>query len=400
MTEGDNRQRRIRKFIHTMTWAVLIIASVMILLPAPDQNALVDFGSCWSAARLLCRGENPYDHDGLVENERAAGWNLTEPVVPWNPPWALAIVIPFSVLSFRYAKWAWFIINSLLILILSDYWWKAYGGAPEYRMASWLAALWFFPCIVAVYFGQMSLLVLSGVTGMAWSLKRGRGGWLGFFVLLASLKPHLLLPLWLFLILWVVRRRSWRTLLWAGSGIAVAAAVVVWFRPEIFQDYFSAASSAHGPVIWATPTIGTALRVAFAGIPGWVVLLPSLCGILITLALWRKWAGGFTWEQHLDMILLISLATASYAWIFDWAILLPAAIRILVWFQLCPGQQWPALIGLMAVMSGFVTAQALGLFPLGVIWFPAGLTLVSVWARRRQDWIVAAGMMPQMTQAS
>lgn len=400
MTNPGARENRIRRWLHKCIWAAMLIISVSILLPKPDQNALVDFGAGWSAARLLCRGENPYDRQGLLETEKAAGWNMPEPVVPWNPPWALSIMIPFALFPFKYAKWSWFLLNSGLIFVLSDHWWRVYGGAREHRMASWLVSLWFFPCIVAVYFGQMSLLVLAGITGMAWSVRRDKVGWLGFFTLLASLKPHLLLPMWLFFILWVVRQRRWRTLLWAGSGIVFACTVVAFLRHDIFQAYLAAANSADGPVIWATPTIGTALRVAFKGIPKWIVFLPSLCGLLLSLGLWRSWAGTFSWERYLDWILLVSMLTASYAWIFDWAILLPSVIRVLVWFQSTPALQWPPLAGLLIMMCAFVWAQNRGLFPLGVVWFPGGLTFVYGWASRRQDRHRVPGILSRNLEAS
>ncbi len=216
---------------------------------------------------------------------------------------------------------------------------------------------------------------------------------LGLFVFLASLKPHLLLPLWLFfLVFWAFRQRRSQTWILAASGIVIANIIVVALRPAVYSDYVLAASSTNGPAIWATPTVGTVLRVAIAGAPKWVVFLPSVCGLLISLILWGKWSRDFTWERHLDMILLLSLVTASYAWIFDWAILLPIAIRILVWFQDNPGQQWPALVGLVCVMSFFVWEQAHGWFPLGAVWFPAGLALVYAWARWQEDRLDIVGI--------
>jgi hypothetical protein len=385
MTNDGSQREWVGTSIHNCVWAAMIVLSVVILFPKLDQNALVDFGASWSAARLLCRGENSYNNRALLENERSAGWSMAEAVVPWNPPWALAIMIPLALLPFSFAKWVWIVINGLLILILADYWWNAYGGSREQRMASWLASVWYFPCIVALYFGQMSLFVLAGVTGMAWSLRRRKMEWLGFFILLASLKPHLLFPMWLFLIFWIARQKRWQILIRAGSGILSACIVVACLRPGIYHDYALAATSVHSPAIWATPTIGTLLRVEFSDIPKWIIFLPGICGVLLSMLLWKKWRENFSWDLHLDPILLLSLATASYAWIFDWAILLPCLIRIFVWFQHRPAKQWASILGLVFIMFAFVWAQARGLFPLGAAWFPWGLALVYGWARWRQD---------------
>jgi hypothetical protein len=77
---------------------------------------------------LLHQGENPYDERSLFLIEKAAGWSQPEAVILWNPPWALAILIPFSFLPFIYAKWIWIAVNGFLILFIGDYWWKASGG--------------------------------------------------------------------------------------------------------------------------------------------------------------------------------------------------------------------------------------------------------------------------------
>ena len=385
MTEKEAVQSWQTRWIHRGVWSVLIAASVLVLLHKPDQNFLIDFGANWSAARLLWAGENPFDAAALLANQRAAGWDISVSVVPWNPPWTLAMMVPFALLPFKYAQWFWLALNCLLVIFVSDFWWKTFGGSREHRMASWLAAIWYFPCVVAVYFGQMSLIVLAGITGIAWSLRRGRPEWLGIFVFLASVKPHLLLPMWMFLLFWLVRGRHWKVLAWAGSGIAVAGFSVMLLRPNVYLDYVSAAGSTNSPVIWATPTIGTVLRVAFAGMPKWIAFVPSLCGLLLSLALWWKWKNDFDWERRLEMILLLSLVSASYAWIFDWVLLLPVVLRVLVWFQSNPAVQYPALLGLIAVMTAFVWVQARGWFPLGVVWFPGGLAAVFGWARWRQD---------------
>jgi hypothetical protein len=384
-----------RSSIHSFVWVAMIALSAAILFPRLDQNALVDFRSSWSAARLLCSGHNPYDDRSLLVNERAAGWTQQKAVIPWNPPWAFSVIIPFALLPFGYAKWAWLAVNGLLMLFLGDYWWRSYGGIPRHRMASWLASLWFFPCIVALYFGQMSLLVLAGVTGIIWSLEKGNLEWLGGFTLLASLKPHLLVPMWILFILWIIRQKLWKVIIRATSGIALAGIIVAWLRPGIYYDYMKGVASPHGPTIWATPTIGTALRIAFPGKPEWIFLLPCLFGMLFSLILWRKWRTGFAWERNLDFILLLSLSTAIYAWVFDWAILLPVAIRILTWLQSNPGRQWPTTFGLVCVMGIFVWVQARGLFPLGAVWFPWGLALVYGWARWRQGRISSSFMRVQ-----
>ncbi len=380
----QEKLNRIRYLVRSCLWLAIIAISILILFPRKDQNALIDFVSMRSAASIWMQGGNPYDTNALLRHEREAAGPITKPVIPWNPPWTLPILIPFCLLPSGIAGALWVAVNIALAGTIADWWWRKDGGDSEYRVVSWLTALWFFPCSVAVYFGQMSLIVLAGITGMAGALKSGKNKYLILFALLASIKPHLLLPLWLFLLLWSIRERRWSALIWAASGIGFCSMLVCLLRPSVFWDYVSAAMLSQGPAVWATPTIGTAFRVAFPNIPDWIIFIPGIGGLILSAVLWNRWKTGFDWLYRMDSIVLISIAAASYSWIFDWALLLPCIIRIIVWFRFNRLRQWPSMVGMAVMMAAFVSVQSRGWFPVGAAWFPGAVALLYLWAARRQ----------------
>jgi hypothetical protein len=59
--------------------------------------------------------------------------------------------------------------------------------------------------------------------------------------------------------------------------------------------------------------------------------VPALAGGLWFLWYWSRHAAAWDWISELPLILLVSLATASFAWTFDYIVLLPAVIQCAVW---------------------------------------------------------------------
>src|SRR5262245_54052354 len=76
-----------------MVVALLVALTALVLaisrggLPLADLP-LHDFVEYWAAGRLLADGENPYDPEKVKDLEKEAG-RTEEPILMWNPPWAL-----------------------------------------------------------------------------------------------------------------------------------------------------------------------------------------------------------------------------------------------------------------------------------------------------------------------
>jgi hypothetical protein len=356
-------------------------AGVLVLLawalrPTPGPNTFIDFAAYWSAGRLLIEGGNPYGYERLLEIERSLGWDIPTPVVIWNPPWVIGLLAAVAWVPFAAAKWCWFAAH-LAVLLLCPIWaWRLYGGAPRFMMAASFAALLFFPCLLAVYYGQISPVLLLALVGMLWSLEVKRDFLAGLFLSLGLVKPHLLYLVWLVMLLWVVRTRRFRVLLGGLTSFAALNAVALGFRPSIYQDYAAALESHYNPLIWKTPTLASALQEALPGLPRWIAFLPLLAAVLAVLALWQRGASGFRWKEHLNFIVLGSVLTTLYAWSFDWVVLLPAVIEILVRCEKDPARNWFWGAGLGATAVGFVLLQASASHPVGILALPLSIAAV------------------------
>ena len=73
------------------------------LLADPSIFPPDDFVEYWAAGRLNATGQNPYDGELLLPLEREAGRDTDEPIMMWNPPWTLTLVMPFGAMGFRAA---------------------------------------------------------------------------------------------------------------------------------------------------------------------------------------------------------------------------------------------------------------------------------------------------------
>src|SRR2546430_16338135 len=86
---------------------VVLAGQVRRLLADPTIWPPDDFIEYWAAARLTLDGQNPYDPAQLLPLQRANGRQTDDAVMMWNPPWALAVVLPLGLFPAREAQLLW-----------------------------------------------------------------------------------------------------------------------------------------------------------------------------------------------------------------------------------------------------------------------------------------------------
>ena len=288
---------------------------------------VVDLVEYWSAARLLVHGGNPYSPAQMLDSEQAAGWNHSRPLLMWNPPWALAFLLPLGFLSYRTSYLLWLAINFTIVVICGSKLWLHYGGSPQKLYLAWIIALTFVPTLTVIGLGQIGPLILLGIT--IFLLLRDSHPWLaGAATVLIGLKPQLCYLFWIALLFWIIRGRRWQVL--AGAAIAFAAATLVplLLHPSIFADYtaqFHTAPLLRNP----SPNLGTLLRWFVSPSSSWLQFVPSGLGVVWFVWYWRSKVE-WEWSAEMPLLLVVSIATTSYGWLFDHVALLPAVLQIAV----------------------------------------------------------------------
>jgi len=285
---------------------------------------VVDLVEYWSAAHLLVCGENPYSPTEMLAMEKSAGWTQSDPLLMWNPPWALPFVVPLGWLSYRTTYLLWLALNLAVVVGCANMFWSYYGGASRKRYLAWILGLTFVPTLTVLGLGQIGPLILAGIT--MFLLWHERRLWFaGAATVLVGLKPQLLYLFWIAFLYWVVRERRWRVLGGAGAAFVLATMVAMLIRHSVLADYlaqFHAARMLNNP----SPNLGTLLRAWISPDSGWLQFVPTALGVA-----WFAWhlrRGRWEWFGGMPLLLVVSVATTSYGWVFDHVTLLPAVLQV------------------------------------------------------------------------
>jgi Glycosyltransferase family 87 len=294
---------------------------------------LNDFIEYWAAAKLLLNGGNPYSPTELFDAQRQIGWSQSEPLMMWNPPWTLSFTLPFGWIEYETAQFTWFLLHAIVVFVGAQVLWRTYDGDSQRSRYAWLSVLTFAPTYFVLLLGQIGPLLLLGLLGFVIFIRKRAWVLAGASMTLVSVKPHLLYLVWLALFMWLVNERQWKLF----AGLLLAGAIVLsiplLFNAGIYSRYIELIGTRHvlRPLDWATPSLGTALGELLAIHDMWIRWLPSAAGGLWFLWYWSRHADGWDWISELPLIVLVSVATASFAWTFDYIVLLPAVIQCAVW---------------------------------------------------------------------
>ena len=98
-----------KKWFSVILISVIIIVALAVMPPLPSHVGKVDFRAYWSASYLLVRSENFSDPTRLFQVEQTVtDYQADSPLMTWNPPWLLVLLIPFTFVPFSQASWWYF----------------------------------------------------------------------------------------------------------------------------------------------------------------------------------------------------------------------------------------------------------------------------------------------------
>jgi len=295
---------------------------------AIHQIPVDDFVAYWAASRLQIQGLNPYSANEVLAVERAAGMQGDEPLIMLNPPWTLAFLLPFGFLDYPAGRLAWLILGLSSVFLSARWLWLVYQG-PHHSLRLALAlAFCFVPLLVCLILGQITPLILLGVSGFLYFERRSKPLSAGVCLVLLTLKPQLFYLFWLALFLWVLHGRRWK-ILW-GTSIcgAIATTLGAIWDPAIIAHYVELASSQPPMLHWRTPTLGTLLRTIIGMEQTWLQFAPMFAGTAWLLFHWKNERDGWVWSEQMPLILVVSLTTTSYVWFYDQMLFLPAILQV------------------------------------------------------------------------
>jgi Glycosyltransferase family 87 len=300
-----------------------VLALALVLASAPVDWPLDDFHEYWTAGRLNAAGDNPYDAGAMLREQRRIGWQESQPVMMYNPPWTLALAMPAGALSFPVARSLWLPIQILIVVWCASQLWRLYGGSPRDALRAIALTLVWMPVMIALRMGQVSPLVLLGLVGFLVAVSEGRDIAAGAFFALTAVKPQLVALVWIALALWIVSERRWRIGAGTATMIGAASLVALTTNARVFTEYQQLMASAPPTQIFESPNLATVLRVAIGTDASWPQYIPTLLGAVIVAAMWYRRKKQWSWEQELPTLTTASCLVTSYGgWTFDLVVLL------------------------------------------------------------------------------
>jgi hypothetical protein len=322
--------------------AILLLISLAPILVNPENLAADDFGHFWAAGKLTLSGQNPYNPQAILELLYRQGRlpdNSDVVSVMLNPPWTLPIVMLLGMISYPVSRLLWLLISIMVIMVSAKILWSIYRGSNRSQWLAWLLAFTFTPTISTLQKGQFTPLILLGLAGFLLvvdQLSRQDPQqftkWqiiiiAGISISLMAIKPQLLYLVWLALLLWCWHQRKWMILIVGGLLLALEMAIPSIFNPSVVTQYFQ--NMAEYPITeWATPTIGSYLRVLFGLDKFWLQFLPPLLGSAWLIYHWYQHRQFWSWTDEMPLLTIVSLVTNPYSWTYDLVLLLPVIIYV------------------------------------------------------------------------
>jgi hypothetical protein len=346
------------KLLYRVVLVALLAISIFVMikllpnLTKPEIMPSDDYLHFWASGKLNLERVNPYNPENIIQltlsqlpPEQASTSELAylNPIT-LNFPWSISLLMPFALFSFPSSRFAWLIFSIIIILISTLMIWRVDGGDPRQRWLAMLVAFTFAPTISVLGKGQLTPLILLGLAGFLYFLVYRRNDWLaGLFLALLTVKPQIILLLWIPILFWIIGQKRWVIIASSIGTVVLLSIISIIPNPTIFQQYFVMLSTYHF-TDWANPTIGAYLRFFWLGVDKfWIQFLPSVIGGLWVIYYWFQRKNNWSWIEETPIILFVSVITSPYLWTYDLVILVPAILLAAVWIA-TDWKRWATLI--------------------------------------------------------
>ena len=347
-----------------------------------------DFIEYWSAFRIFLQNADLYDPALMAAVQQEQGFAATPPLMMWLPPWALVLLYPFLYWNFETSSQLWLATNVFLLVLSTKLLCQTFEAPKNSRIYLYLASLMFVPSLSCIELGQVSILLLFGVSLFIWSIKFQRDLLAGCSLVLLTLKPHLFLPLGIVVLYWIFKTSRFRVLTGAACAFVALLFLVFLLSPAALEFWISSLTEirpgAPSKISWITPTIVGMTRLLLAEgkvIPNWpLILFPGILAIVTLLACIR-----YRLSESLipltPLILAVSFCFSPFGWIFDAVVLLPCVIQALLYLK-----NKNELPGLFALLVIFAVSQMVVLYVHGsyfgshhsFFWFPLLILVLEI----------------------
>lgn len=343
------KMRRISKVSMILILCGLLSLVIFLLSRINLSFPLHDYLEYWSAGRLDFQGYNPYDPNLLLGMQHSVGWKIERPLMMWNPPWILPILIPFSLLTYSQSRLLWFFTSVGIIVFAANQSWRLYLGSQRKYWIGLIISFLFTPILYTLLLGQSAPWILLGIVGFLLFIDKPKSLWIaGAWAALITIKPQLFYLFFIVLLFWCIENKSWKVLIGCISTIAVGLLIASLFNPDVLLEYIQALFN-YPPENFATPTLGFLLRALFGYEKFWLQFLPPSLGVIWLVFYWLKKHSSWNWRNEIPILMFVSIITSPYTWNHDQLILIPALIQASI-LLLASSKRWKTILIFLAFL--------------------------------------------------
>ena len=349
------------------------------------RGNLSDLYPRWLGTReLLLHHRNPYSPEITREIQMGYYGRALDPNRPEDPRdqqgFAYPVYVAFLLaptITFSFAKVA--VVFKWLLIVLTGLsvvlWVKTLAWKPD--ASGWIAmvalTLGSFPVLQALHLQQLTLVVGALLAGASALLIAGQFFWAGVVLAIAAIKPQLVLPVALYLVLWAISDWKGRRRFLFGFGgvlLALLAGAEV-LLPGWFGSFLGATAD------YRRYTGGLSLLDVLLGPTlGWLVALLLLAAMLAACLRFRNEQPGTPeFSVMLALALAITVVVIPMFALYNTFLLLPAVLLIIRHRQHLWNAGGLSRIGLIltAVAVVWPWVGAVGLFLASVVFSPAAI---------------------------
>jgi hypothetical protein len=277
----------------------------------------------------------------------------------WNPPWTLPLTMLLAQFPWRLGQLLWLAANLAAVAGSALLLWRLYAGEWKRAGLAVVVALAFAPTPFLLMLGQISGFLLLGLVGFLWAVKSERWALAGALAALTAIKPHLLVPFALVLVLQSLRGNAvWKSIVAGGAVLVVFGLIPLAWDSAVWSQYragTAAPSTEKQPSVrdWEHPTLGYMIRDALPGRPFAAMFLPLGVALPLVAVYWWVRREKWDWGTELPRLVLVSLVAAPYgAWVFDLVLLLVPVIQATTWIANDPRRMvWMLAGGVYLVLN-------------------------------------------------
>jgi hypothetical protein len=304
-----------------------ILAGILFISQRVNVFPLHDYLEYWSAGKINLEGGNPYSPEEMISLQRQIGRVQPDALMMWNPPWILALAMPFGMLNYSPSRMLWFLLELFILILTAELCWKIYNGEDRKRWIAWVFVLAFGPILHTLKLGQVTPLLLLGSVGFLFFIEKEKPFAAGALASLTLLKPHLMYLFIVALGLWILQTKSWKVLAGMAAGVILPLIISNLPNPQLIPQYFYTIQH-YPPTDWLTATLGSLLRQVLGYDKFYLQFVPSILGLAWLLSYWLTHRKQWDWQTACPLVILVSAATTSYGWAHDVSIVTIAAVQI------------------------------------------------------------------------